>query len=57
LTALYFRPSTIEDIVDHSVGRALDQFGIHTDVFPRWDEDLRQAVSQNGTEQAATGHA
>ncbi|BDB42668.1 UbiX family flavin prenyltransferase [Mycobacterium kiyosense] len=42
--AFYFRPTTIEDIVDHSVGRALDQFGIHTDVFPRWDEDLRHSV-------------
>ncbi|MFW0785187.1 UbiX family flavin prenyltransferase [Gordonia sp. CPCC 206044] len=42
--AFYARPTTIEDIVDHSVGRALDQFGIHTDVFPRWDDDLREAV-------------
>jgi 4-hydroxy-3-polyprenylbenzoate decarboxylase len=44
--AFYFRPNTIEDLVDHSVGRALDQFGIHTDVFPRWDQDLRRAVAQ-----------
>lgn len=45
--AFYFRPQTIEDIVDHSVGRALDQFGLHTDVFPRWDDDLRRAVRQS----------
>jgi flavin prenyltransferase len=32
--AFYYRPTTIEEIIDHSVGRALDQFGIHTDVFP-----------------------
>jgi 4-hydroxy-3-polyprenylbenzoate decarboxylase len=48
--AFYFRPATIEDIVDHSVGRALDQFGIHTDVFPRWDDDLRRAVSQQNVD-------
>jgi 4-hydroxy-3-polyprenylbenzoate decarboxylase len=48
--AFYYRPSTIEDIIDHSVGRALDQFGIHTDVFPRWDDDLRQAVAQKETD-------
>jgi flavin prenyltransferase len=48
--AFYYRPTTIEDIIDHSVGRALDQFGIHTDVFPRWDDDLRQAVAQKETD-------
>jgi 4-hydroxy-3-polyprenylbenzoate decarboxylase len=48
--AFYYRPSTIEEIIDHSVGRALDQFGIHTDVFPRWDDDLRQAVAQKETD-------
>lgn len=45
--AFYFRPTSLEDIVDHSVGRALDQFGIHTDVFPRWDDDLRRTVMQH----------
>ena len=39
--AFYHNPSSLEEIVDHTVGRALDQFGIHTDVFPRWDADLR----------------
>ena len=48
--AFYYRPSTIAEIIDHSVGRALDQFGIHTDVFPRWDDDLRQAVAQKETD-------
>jgi 4-hydroxy-3-polyprenylbenzoate decarboxylase len=46
--AFYFRPNTIEDLVDHSVGRALDQFGIHSDVFPRWDDDLRRALIRQG---------
>lgn len=32
----YSAPATIEDLIDHTVGRVLDQFGIHTDVYPRW---------------------
>lgn len=32
----YVLPKTIEDIVDHSVGKALDQLGIAHDLFPRW---------------------
>jgi flavin prenyltransferase len=48
--AFYFRPTTIEDLIDHSVGRALDQFGIHTDVFPRWDDTLRHTLT------GETGH-
>ncbi|ATY16553.1 aromatic acid decarboxylase [Amycolatopsis sp. AA4] len=42
--AFYHNPSSLEEIVDHTVGRALDQFGIHTDVFPRWDAGLRASV-------------
>lgn len=36
------------DYVDHTLGRALDQFGIHTDLFPRWDHELRHAVARSG---------
>ncbi|KXJ90061.1 phenylacrylic acid decarboxylase [Microdochium bolleyi] len=35
--AFYTGPKTIEDIVDQSVGRMLDNFGIHTNGFKRWD--------------------
>jgi len=35
--AFYNRPQTIEDIVDQTVMRLLDQFGIHLDEAPRWD--------------------
>jgi flavin prenyltransferase len=44
--AFYFRPKTIDDIVDHSIGRALDQFGIHLDTFPRWDDALRHSLAR-----------
>jgi 4-hydroxy-3-polyprenylbenzoate decarboxylase len=36
--ALYTRPATIDDLVDHSVGRALDLFGIETGLVRRWGE-------------------
>lgn len=35
--AFYNRPQTIDDIVNHTVQRALDQLGIHVDVVSRWD--------------------
>ena len=38
--AFYTRPATVDDIVDHSVGRALDLFGIDTGQMKRWGEDI-----------------
>jgi len=40
--AFYMRPTTIDELVDHSVGRALDQFGLRVDTFPRWTEEFRR---------------
>jgi 4-hydroxy-3-polyprenylbenzoate decarboxylase len=34
--AFYNRPQTIDDIVNHTVGRLLDLFGIDTGVVKRW---------------------
>ena len=34
--ALYHRPKTIEDIIDHSVSRVLDLFGIENELVARW---------------------
>jgi len=34
--AFYHRPKTILDIVDQTVGKALDLFGIEHNLFPRW---------------------
>lgn len=36
--AFYHRPRTIEDIIDQTVGKALDQFDISHDLFQRWGE-------------------
>lgn len=45
--AFYTRPATLEEVIDQSVGRALDQFGIRTDIFPRWNEALRKKLSRS----------
>jgi 4-hydroxy-3-polyprenylbenzoate decarboxylase len=34
--AFYHRPQTIQDIVDHTVGKMLDIFGIEHTLFQRW---------------------
>src|SRR5215510_4898317 len=36
MPAFYNRPKTIDDIINHTVGRLLDQFGIETQVVKRW---------------------
>jgi 4-hydroxy-3-polyprenylbenzoate decarboxylase len=36
--AFYNQPKTIDDIVDHSVGRALDLFGLDAGLVKRWTE-------------------
>ena len=40
--AFYARPTTIDDIVDHTVGRALDLFGLDTGRVVRWGASGRQ---------------
>jgi len=34
--AFYHRPGTIQDLVDHTVGKVLDLFGLEHDLFQRW---------------------
>lgn len=41
MPAFYNRPRTIDDIVDHTVGKALDQFGIRFPGMKRWKEPLQ----------------
>jgi 4-hydroxy-3-polyprenylbenzoate decarboxylase len=45
MPGFYQRPATIEDIVNHSVHRMLDQFGIHLDGSGRWGEALALGVT------------
>jgi 4-hydroxy-3-polyprenylbenzoate decarboxylase len=43
--AFYIRPSTLQDVVDHSVGRALDLLGLDNNLVSRWGEgvDLKKS--------------
>ena len=43
LPAFYTRPASIDDMVDHSVSRILDQIGIHLDVN-RWSGEMEAAA-------------
>ena len=47
MPAFYPRPSTVDDLVNHSVGRALDLFGIDTGIVHRWKEPSRTDASSD----------
>jgi 3-polyprenyl-4-hydroxybenzoate decarboxylase len=34
--AFYFYPKTIDDLINHTVGKVLDLFGINHHLFNRW---------------------
>jgi 4-hydroxy-3-polyprenylbenzoate decarboxylase len=36
MPALYANPKSVDDIVAHTVGKALDQFGVEHKLFERW---------------------
>jgi len=38
MPGFYHRPKTMEDLIDHVVGKVLDQFGIQHELFKRWGE-------------------
>lgn len=37
--AFYHRPKTLDDVIDQTVARILDQFEVETDMFKRWNEE------------------
>jgi 4-hydroxy-3-polyprenylbenzoate decarboxylase len=41
--AFYTRPKTVDDIVNHTVGRLLDLFGIETKTVKRWKGGVEEA--------------
>ena len=43
LPAFYSRPATLNEMVDQSVGRALDLFGLDWSAVKRWGEDVGPA--------------
>jgi 4-hydroxy-3-polyprenylbenzoate decarboxylase len=38
--AFYARPATVAEMVDQTLGRALDQFGLDAGTVRRWGRDL-----------------
>jgi len=46
--AFYARPRTLDDIVNHSVARVLDLFGLDTKTFPRWGETQQARAMEGG---------
>ncbi len=35
--SFYIHPESIDDIVNYTVGKVLDQFGVHTEIYRRWE--------------------
>lgn len=49
--AFYAHPSSIADLIDHTVMRALDQFDLRVDTQPRWNGALLRRVGpQSGVD-------
>jgi 4-hydroxy-3-polyprenylbenzoate decarboxylase len=47
--AFYPMPKTIEEIIDHTVGRALDLFGIDSGLVQRWGEDIGPSTANKNS--------
>jgi 4-hydroxy-3-polyprenylbenzoate decarboxylase len=51
----YARPNSVDDIVNQSVGRVLDLFGLESPLVKRWGEDLGKAAGNSRRRE--TGHS
>jgi 4-hydroxy-3-polyprenylbenzoate decarboxylase len=49
MPAFYTRPSSVEEIVDHIIGRVLDQFGVSIPQATRWQGMGRAAEDETST--------
>ncbi len=48
MQAFYNQPQTIDDLINHSVGRVLDLFDIDTDAVRRWEGATPRAANAEG---------
>ena len=48
MPAFYNQPATIDDLINHSVGRVLELFGIDTGTVKRWEGSVKQADRSPG---------
>lgn len=46
IPGMYARPKTVEDVIAHTVGKALDQFSIPHALFKRWDSRPPQPAAR-----------
>ena len=44
MPAFYTRPKTVDEIVDWTAARLLDQVGIHNELAHRWDGEMEAGV-------------
>jgi len=49
IPAFYFHPKTIDDLINHTVGKVLDLFGIDHHLFERWGSSkIKQTLKKKG---------
>lgn len=54
--AFYIKPESVSEIVDHTVGRVLDLFGIDSDLVRRWrDREAKHASGPEAEGEAKAG--
>ena len=47
--AFYFNPKTIDDLINHTVGKVLDLFGLNHHLFSRWgSSEVKKALRKKG---------
>lgn len=49
VTEFYTKPQSIDDIINHTVGKCLDQFGIEHSLYPRWGSNNSNANTNTNT--------
>jgi len=42
MPGFYHKPNSIDDLIDHIVGKILDQFSIGQNMFRRWGNDSKE---------------